>query len=86
MSAIRDVLKLSGYDVVRAIIEVANNHGGRVGFESVAAEIKNAGHCPEFDGDGPTVVKLLLDEYGGLMEGMIVYFDNDSQEFVLTEV
>ena len=81
MDVIRQTLEFFGDDIVRALIEVTTNHGGRVGFDVVAAELKKAAHCPEFDGDGLPALKMLIKEYRGLMDGMMVDFDDDNQEF-----
>ena len=72
-----------GDDFARGIIEVTRNHGGRVGYDVVAEEIKDAAHSPEFEADGATALKLFIDEYYGLMDGMDLVFDRDENEFFI---
>lgn len=81
MSDLRDLMEWCGTDIVRAIIEVTNEHGGRTGFDVVASGLKDAAHCPEFDGDGLSALNLFMKEYSSLMDAMDVYFDDETKEF-----
>ena len=73
-----------GDDFVRGIIEVTRNHGGRVSYDVVAGEIKDAAHSPQFEADGDRALKLFVDEYHGLMDGFDLYFDRERNEFYMT--
>ena len=68
-------------DIVRAIIEVTKKHGGRARYDVVASELKDAAHCPHFDGDGISALKLFMEEYRSLMDAVDLYFDDESNHF-----
>lgn len=83
LSTIRSTLDLFGHDFVRGIIEVVGGKGGRVAYDVVASEVTFAAHSPTFEDnvDGVVVLKLFMDEFRDLMEGMNVRFDDESNEF-----
>ena len=81
MDSIHQTLDLFGKDIIRAIIEVTSYHLGRVSFDVVAKDLKDAAHCPEFEGDGASMLKILLAEYRGLFDGMIVKYDDKTRVF-----
>ena len=81
MEALRETMEYVGDDFVRGIIEVTRNHGGRVGYDVVAKEIKNAAHSPKFEADGATALKLFIDEYFEIMHGFDLFFDEKKCEF-----
>ena len=83
MDSLRQTIDYFGDDFVRGIIEVTRNHGGRVGYDVVAEEIKYAAHSPEFEADGATALRLFIDEYYGLMDGMDLLFSKEKNEFFI---
>ena len=82
MESIRETFHFFGDDFVRGIIEVLGYYdNGKASFDEVSKHIKTAAHSPAFDCDGPTALKLFVEEFLELMSGFDVYYDEETKEF-----
>ena len=75
----RQLMELFDQDFARALIEVANNNGGRVSFNVAANEIKSAENCPPVFSDGLSILSLFMGGFvcvcgGRFVVGRISFF------------
>ena len=85
MSSLSSSIEFLFDDYARAIIEVTWEHGGRVGYDTVAKEMWAAAHCPGLnESDSPRALKIFMEKCSDSMWQFALSFDENTREFICT--